>query len=131
MAIHLPAFVVALTVLLLAWVSYAVGRARGRFGIHTPATTGHPDFERVYRVQMNTNEAALMFLPSLWLFAEYLNPLFAGILGIVWLLARAWYAVAYGSGRSRTVPFVIGGVVIVTLLIGGAFGVVRAMILTS
>ena len=131
MAIHLPALVVALTVLLLAYVSYTVGRARGRYGIHSPATTGHPDFERVYRVQMNTNESALMFLPSLWLFGQYLNPLIAGILGIVWLIARFWYAQAYVSGRSRTVPFVIGGVIIVALLIGGIFGVVRAMILTS
>ena len=131
MAIHLPALVMALTVVLLAFVSYLVGRARGKFGIHSPATTGHPDFERVYRVQANTNEAALMFLPSLWLFGEYLNPLIAGVLGLVWLVARFWYAFAYGAGRSRAAPFVIGGVITIVLLLGGLFGVVRAMILTS
>lgn len=131
MAIHLPALVTALTVVLLIAVAFGVGRARGRFGIKAPATTGHPDFERVYRVQMNTIEAAIVFLPSLWLFGQYLNPMGAGVLGAIWLLARAWYAYAYGSGRSRSAPFAIGLIVTFALLIGGVFGVVRAMLLTS
>ena len=48
---HLPALVTLLTVLLLAANVYVVGRARGRYGIKAPAVSGHPAFERAYRVQ--------------------------------------------------------------------------------
>ena len=49
-----PALVTLLTVALLMTTMFMVGSARRRFGIHAPATTGHPDFERVFRAQMNT-----------------------------------------------------------------------------
>ena len=47
-----------------------VGRARGRYGVAAPATSGHPVFERYYRVQMNTVESLIVFLPALWLAAR-------------------------------------------------------------
>lgn len=129
MVLHLPALVTILTVLLLIGVIWNVGRARGRHKIHAPATHGPVEFERVYRVQMNTFEAALMFLPSMWLFGHYGNPMWAGILGIVWLVARVWYAAAYGAGRSRAIPFGLGGLVTVALALGAGFFIVRAMML--
>ena len=47
--------------ILLALLEYIVmaalvGRARAKYGIHAPATTGHPDFERANRVHINTLE---------------------------------------------------------------------------
>jgi len=42
-----------------------VARAHITYGVKLPATTGHPDFERVFRVQMNTLEWMPIFLPSL------------------------------------------------------------------
>jgi glutathione S-transferase len=129
MVLHLPALVTVLTVLLLGVVVWNVSRARGRYGIHAPATHGPVEFERIYRVQMNTFEAALMFLPSLWLFGHYGNPMWAGILGFVWLAARVWYAAAYGAGRNRAIPFGIAGFAMVVPLLGAAFFVVRAMLL--
>lgn len=131
MVLHLPALVAALTVLLLVVLAYNVGRARGRYRVKAPATNGPPEFERVYRVQMNTFEAALMFLPSLWLFGHYVNPLWAGILGFVWLAARVWYAAAYGAGRDRSIPFGLGIVVNLLLLVGALAFIVRAMLLQS
>lgn len=131
MVLHLPALVTVLTVLLLALLSWNVGRARGRYGVRAPQTSGPPEFERAYRVQMNTIESVVMFLPVLWLFARYVNPLWAGVLGFVFLAARAWYAVAYGAGRNRSIPFGIGGAVIAILLFGSAIGVVRALLIQS
>ena len=58
-----------------------VGRARGQYGIAAPATTGHPVFERYYRVQMNTVESLLVFLPGLWLAAKYWSPGYCGHAG--------------------------------------------------
>jgi len=39
-----------------------VSKARVAFGIKVPATSGNPDFERVFRVQMNTLEWMPLFL---------------------------------------------------------------------
>ena len=131
MVLHLPALVAVLTVLLLAGLTWNVGRARGRHGVKAPATTGPPEFERAFRVQMNSFEAALMFLPSLWLFGHYVNPLWAGILGFVWLFARVWFAIVYGAGRNRAIPFGISALVSLVLALGALVFIVRAMLLQS
>ena len=43
-----------------------VSRARTRHGIKAPAITGHPQFERVHRVHVNTLELLVAFLPALY-----------------------------------------------------------------
>lgn len=73
----------------------AVGRARVKYEIPAPAMNGNEEFERVIRVQQNTLEQIVFFLPSLWLFALIVNDLAAGILGIVWIAGREIYAMSY------------------------------------
>lgn len=99
-----PAVVTLLIVLLLFANGLMVGRARGRYGIKAPATSGHEAFERVFRVQMNTQESALMVLPTLWIAAWYGYPDFAAIAGVAWVLARVWYALAYSRDASKRGP---------------------------
>ena len=67
----LTAGVTLLIVLLMFGTSFAVGKGRHRYGVEAPAVTGHPVFERLYRVQMNTLEWAVMTLPCLWIAAAY------------------------------------------------------------
>ena len=60
------AVIVGLLALLEYWIFLIMtGQARGRFGVAAPATTGHPVFERYFRVQMNTIEQLVLFLPGL------------------------------------------------------------------
>ena len=66
---HFTALVTCLALLFYFFTSIQVSKARTAFGIKVPAISGHPDFERVFRVQMNTLEWMPVFLPSLWLFA--------------------------------------------------------------
>jgi glutathione S-transferase len=99
--LHWPALITLLTMILLIAVSVQVGSARAKYKIAAPATTGNPDFERIFRVQMNTNEAVLMFLPALWLFAMYSSPTWAGVLGVIWLAGRVWYAIGYTSAAAK------------------------------
>jgi len=73
--------VTLLAALQLVLFGVLVGRARGQFGIAGPATTGHPVFERYYRVQMNTVELLVVFFPALWLAAKYWSPQYAAMLG--------------------------------------------------
>ncbi|MBL8300985.1 MAG: MAPEG family protein [Rhodanobacteraceae bacterium] len=126
MSSHLPAVVVALTVLLLIVVMGLVGRARGRYGVKAPATTGHEDFERVFRAQMNTIESAVMFLPALWLGTTYGSPQIAGICGLIWVLTRFWYAFAYAQAAGkRAMPFLLSSLAIAATFAVGVWGLLR------
>ena len=125
---QLPALVTLLTVLLLFGTMWAVGRARGKYEIKAPATSGHPVFERAYRVQMNTLEQTVMFLPTLWLAANYGFSGWAGIAGLVWLVGRLWYVLAYLKDPARRGPgFALGMLGWIALLVMACIGVVRAL----
>jgi glutathione S-transferase len=117
-----PALVAALALLLYVGVFVSVGRARLRYGIKAPAVTGAPEFERVFRVQQNTLEQLVWFIPALWLFALFGSPALAGILGLVWIAARAHYAVSYcrnpeSRGPGFVVAFAAAGIMLVGALI--------------
>ncbi len=85
------------------WFGIEVGKMRAKHQCKAPAITGAPEFERMFRVQQNTMEQIVMFIPALWLFAELINPLWAAGMGVVYLIGRAVYRVAYvkdPNGRS-------------------------------
>ncbi|WP_266169575.1 MAPEG family protein [Dyella subtropica] len=128
MSQHLPALVVLLAVALQFGTAFAVGRARVRCAIKAPATNGHPDFERAFRVQMNTLESVLMFLPSLWLAVQYGSALWAGVAGLVWVMGRTWYALGYlKEARKREGGFLLGSIGWLVTLAIGVIGLARAM----
>lgn len=125
---QLPGLVTLLTVLLLFGITLMVGRARGKYAIKAPATTGHPLFERVYRVHMNTLEQTVLFLPTLWLAAHYGFGAWAGVVGLVWLVGRVWYVAAYLNDPAKRGPgFGLGMLSWLALLVMACIGVVRAM----
>jgi MAPEG family. len=127
---QLPALVTLLTIVLLFGTAFAVGRARERHGIQAPATSGHPAFERAFRVQMNTLENTVLFLPTLWLAAHYGFAAWAGVAGLVWLAGRSWYALAYlREAGKRGGGFVLGMLGWAATLVMAAFGVVRALVI--
>lgn len=128
----LIALVTLLTVVLMIVCTVLVGRARGKYKIQAPATTGHEGFERAFRVQMNTQEGAIMFLPTLWVAAHFGNPAWAALLGGVWLLGRAWYAWAYSvPGRNRGPGFGIGLLALALLLVMAGWGVAWTLVLAG
>jgi glutathione S-transferase len=111
-------------VAVLALIEYLVfalltGRARQTYKIEAPATTGHPIFERWYRVQQNTVEQLVVFLPALFLFAYNGRPRLAGWLGLLFVVGRIVYARSYvADPASRSVGFTLGFVAVVLLLFG-------------
>lgn len=76
-------------------VTSIAGAARGKFGVPAPATTGNEQFERRYRVQQNTLEQLVAFLPSLYLCAMYASQPLAIFAGVIYLLGRCHYAYSY------------------------------------
>jgi len=105
------------------WFLLKVGQARRKFGVEAPKTTGNADFERIFRVQQNTVEQMVLFLPSLWIFGFYVSDMLAGLLGLGWTAARALYASEYYAdaktrGPGAALTFLIG----LVLLVGGTLG---------
>ena len=98
---HYTALVTCLAILFYFFTSIQVSKARAAFGIKVPATSGHPDFERVFRVQMNTLEWMPIFLPSLWLFAIYISDPIAAVIGIVWIAGRVLYMTGYSQAAAK------------------------------
>jgi uncharacterized membrane protein YecN with MAPEG domain len=122
------AILVLLTVGLMAWTSFLVGRARGRYGVKAPATTGQPDFERVFRVQMNTLEACVMFLPALWVASLYGLPLVTWVAGLVFVAGRVLYALAYmKEAGKRSAGFTIASVGFLVVLGNALVGLLRSL----
>lgn len=125
-AFPLTALVTLLICLLLFGTAANVGRARVRYGIKAPAVTGHEMFERAYRIQMNTLENTALVLPTLWLFAGFMSDRGAAMLGIVWLVARVWYAIAYQADPMRRgAGFGLSMLAFGGLGLGALWGVVR------
>jgi glutathione S-transferase len=125
-----PVFVVMLLALLEYFgFAMAVGRARYRYGVKAPATAGNEDFERVYRVQMNTLELLAIFLPSLWAFAIFVSPMWAAGLGVVFIIGRLLVFTGYvKAAEKRSLGFGLSMFPTLFLLIGGLVGAARAML---
>jgi hypothetical protein len=109
-----------------------VGAARGKHGVAAPATTGHEIFERHFRVQMNTLEQLVLFLPGLWLWTLYWGELVAVILGLIWIVGRSLYMVSYvREPKSREIGFAMTVLPTIVLLIGSLAGAIRAIVVTG
>ena len=121
MNIHpLVAIVSLLALLLYFYMSLRVGQGRSKYGVEAPAVTGHPDFERAYRIQMNTLEWLPLFMVSLWLFAlSWDADLISAGIGLVWIIGRILYLTGYSKAAAARGPgFGIQALATAVLLFG-------------
>ena len=122
------ALVVLLSLLEFMVFGMLVGRARARYKILAPATSGHPVFEQTFRVHYNTLELLVVFIPAIWLFGLYLNPRWGAIIGAVFLVGRALYAVGYiRAPEKREIGAMLSLGSVAVLLFGALFGVIRVL----
>jgi glutathione S-transferase len=128
----MPPYTALVTLLAIAlYFAFAlrVAAARGRLGVPLPATTGSPDFERIFRVHQNTHEWMPIFLAPLWICALSLSDLAAAGLGVLWLLGRLVYAAGYSRAVEKRLPgFFIQSSACILLFLGAAFGVARRLL---
>ena len=116
-------------VLLLAIAEYLfftvqVGRARGRTELKAPAVSGDDEFERYFRVQQNTIEQLMIFVPSLIATGMFLSTVFAAVVGIAFIVGRAVYYVGYTQDpEKRGIGMIITFGSNVVLLLSGLVGV--------
>ena len=121
--------VTALALIQFTVFGFKVGSARGRFGVKAPAITGNETFERYFRVQQNTMELLVVFVPGLYLFSHYFSPLIAAALGVIYLIGREVYAASYVKDPAkRSAGYGMSFLPAVILLVGGLIGAVRALL---
>ncbi|OAF02236.1 hypothetical protein AYJ54_27980 [Bradyrhizobium centrolobii] len=126
---HFTALITLLAILMYFFTCINVARSRGRTGVKVPAMSGHPDFERAFRIQMNTLEWMPIFLPSLWLFAIYISDAIAAAIGAVWIVGRIVYFVGYSKAAAKRSPgFAIQGIASIALWAGALGAVVLRLV---
>ena len=106
-----------------------VGSARSKYGVHAPAVTGHPQFERMYRVQMNTVEQIVVLIPLLGLCAAWVGDFWGAVGGLTWSLGRVIYARAYYTDPKKRGPgFGISALPILAMLIAVLVAAARSLV---
>jgi glutathione S-transferase len=120
--------VTALAVLQFIVFGFRVGSARSKYGVKAPAITGNDTFERYFRVQQNTLEQLIVFIPAIYIFAKYWSPLVGASLGVVYLAGREVYAFTYVKDPAkREVGYGMTFLPMVILLGGALIGAARAL----
>ena len=108
--------------MLVAW-------ARGKYGVKAPAVTGHETFDRYFRVHQNTLELLVAFVPAIWLFGMYVDPTWAALLGLVFIVARMLYLRGYVTDPAkREVGFTLSILPVLVLLVGALWGAGRSLL---
>jgi len=102
MLLSAPAIILTAAVTLLALlisVAFAIGvaRARRRTKIDAPAMSGHPDLERALRIQGNTVEQIVLFLPALFSVGN------SGTLGVA-IVGLIVFGLGWGFFDSNNMP---------------------------
>jgi glutathione S-transferase len=109
---------------------FLVAKAHVTYGVKPPAMAGNELFDRVYRVQMNTLEQLVAFLPALWLASRYWSPAWIAALGAVYLVGRMIYRSSYVKDPdSRTLGFVLTiaptAVLLLATLVGAGMALLK------
>jgi uncharacterized membrane protein YecN with MAPEG domain len=123
----LTGLVTLLAILIAIGTAILVARTRRTSGIQPPAMSGDPRLERALRVQGNTVESFIVFLPALWLAALYFQGWIPPIIGLVWCVGRVAYAAGYmADANRRHIGFLICILSILALVILAAIGIFGA-----
>jgi glutathione S-transferase len=121
--------VVIVALLEYVFFTMSTGKARMDASLKAPAVTGDEMFERYFRVQQNTLEQIVVFIPSIYIFGMYLHELTAAGIGILFIIGRAVYFRAYTADPDkRGTGMIITVMATMFLLLGGLAGVILELI---
>jgi len=122
---YYTAIVTLLAVAIYFFMATQVARARGKYNVKHPATTGNPDFERIFRAHINTLEWMPTFLVPLWICAVYFSDRAAAAVGLVWVVGRLMYFFGYSTAVEKRIPgFFVQSIAWVLLMVGAIAGIV-------
>ncbi|XP_021266546.1 leukotriene C4 synthase-like isoform X1 [Numida meleagris] len=124
--IHLLAAVTVLGVLEQAYFFLQVIHARRTFGISPPNISGPPEFERIFRAQVNSSEYFPIFVALLWQAGLFFHQGLAAALGLLYLYSRYCYFMGYrASSSDRLAPIYFSTGVLWVLVAAAALGLLH------
>ncbi len=125
---HLVHIVVAIALIQFIAFGFAVGGARVKYNVPAPASSGNEMFDRYYRVQMNTLEQLIVFVPAVLIYATYWSATVAAALGAVYVVGRLIYFFSYVKDpKKRGAGFGLTLLPNVWLVVGSLVGAARAL----
>lgn len=120
--------IVLVALLQYVWFTARVGLARGKYKIDAPACSGDENFERLFRIQQNTMEQLVAFIPACFAFAYYLSPIWVLVPGAAFILGRFLYSTEYANDpKTRTPGMALTLLSNVVLILGALFGVLKGL----
>lgn len=121
--------IAALAILQFFFFGAMTGKARSESGLQAPAMTGHEGFERMYRVQINTLETLVAFLPALFIAGIYWSNILVSVLGLVYLVGRFIYWKSYvTSPNSRGLGFMLSMLPTMILIVLAILGPLSSLL---
>ena len=120
--------IVLLALLQYVWFTARVGLARGKYNVNAPACEGDETWNRLFRVQQNTMEQLIVFIPAIFAFSYYLSESWMLVPGLAFIIGRFLYSAEYQKDpKSRTPGMAITLLSNVVLVLGALFGLMRVM----
>jgi len=120
---------VTVLIILIALLQYIVfigqvGFSRNKYGVSAPKTTGNETWERYFRVQQNTLEQLIIFVPAMIAFTQYVSATWVILPGILFIIGRQVYAFLYiKNPTSRGPGMVLSFFSNIALVLGSIIGV--------
>jgi len=124
----------ATLIILIALLQYIyfigrVGFSRNKYEIKAPKTTGNETWERLFRVQQNTMEQLIIFIPCMLTFSTYVSPLWVLVPGLLFVIGRQTYSYLYvKEPTSRGLGFVLSFFSNIALVVGSLIGLIMSLI---
>ena len=124
----------AIIIILIALLQYMffagrVGANRGKFEITAPHVAGNETWERMFRVQMNTLEQIIIFIPGMLAFSYYVNSNWVILPGVVYIIGRQIYSAMYISNpEKRGFGMILTFIANFSLVIGALIGAIITLI---
>ena len=125
---HYVSFVIVLTLLEYFFFVAMVGAARDKYWINASATTGDPNFESIFRIQQNSLEQLVIFIPAIYLFGLYVHATTTAVIGLLFLIRAIYYKAYITDTATRTIGMVCGFVSYTILLLGALIGIILEII---
>jgi glutathione S-transferase len=128
--LYFVSLITMLTLVLYFFQQGMVGYGRHKHNVKAPKTTGNDDFERIFRVHYNTLEQLPLFFIPLWLFALTVSSVWAGWLGLVWLLGRVGYTYGYykSAEKRHNLVSVVSYAAGMALILGSFWGIISGLV---
>ncbi len=123
--------IIIISVALLHYMYFIimVGFSRGKYEVSAPTTKGNEIWERKFRVQQNTAEQLIIFIPGIIAFATYVSPMWVLLPGVLFIIGRQLYCHLYQKDPSSRGPgFVLSFFSNVALVVGTLIGIVLSLV---